>query len=212
MPAHVDRLRHFEVDAIGRETDSDLIVAEDRGRGLGVAHVGQNLPLVGCNAGGGEGAGVLCLRHEGADDRDAGAVGGDGVVGWGIIGDVPEEVMCAGDASGSGSGEVRRVGVAPQHHVGCTVDFSAVGVGGCVPEEAVESGDGVGGGGGLLGSQGTGSGKDAGIHCPAIVKQIANGYLQFFGLAGSGWGRVVKGGGALRGSGTISGRGVDGRG
>ncbi len=64
----------------------------------------------------------------------------------------------------------------------------------------------------MLGSQGTGSGKDAGIHCPAIVKQIANGYLQFFGLAGSGWGRVVKGGGALRGSGTMSGRGVDGRG
>ena len=26
MPAHVHRLRHFEVDAVGRETDSDLIV------------------------------------------------------------------------------------------------------------------------------------------------------------------------------------------
>ena len=26
MPAHVHRLRHFEVDAIGRETDGDLIV------------------------------------------------------------------------------------------------------------------------------------------------------------------------------------------
>ena len=33
MPAHVNRLWHFEVDAIGRETDSDLMVAEDRGRG-----------------------------------------------------------------------------------------------------------------------------------------------------------------------------------
>ena len=75
MPAHVDRLRHFEVDAIGRETDSNLIVAEDRGRGLRVAHVGQNLPLVGCDAGGGKGAGILCLRHEGADDGYAGAVG-----------------------------------------------------------------------------------------------------------------------------------------
>jgi len=57
MPAHVDRLRHFEADAIGRETDSDLIVAEDWGRGLRVAHVGQNLPLVGGDAGGGKGAG-----------------------------------------------------------------------------------------------------------------------------------------------------------
>ena len=75
MPAHVDRLRHLEVDAVGRETDSNLIVAEDRGRGLRVAHVGQDLPLVGCDAGGGKGAGILCLRHEGADDGYAGAVG-----------------------------------------------------------------------------------------------------------------------------------------
>ena len=75
MPAHVDRLRHFEVDAIGRETDSNLIVAEDRGRGLRVAKVGQDLPLVGGDAGGGKGAGILCLRHEGADDGYAGAVG-----------------------------------------------------------------------------------------------------------------------------------------
>ena len=75
MPAHVDRLRHLEVDAVGRETDSNLIVAEDRGRGLRVAKVGQDLPLVGGDAGGGKGAGILCLRHEGADDGYAGAVG-----------------------------------------------------------------------------------------------------------------------------------------
>jgi hypothetical protein len=49
-----------------------------------VTHVGQDFPLVGCDAGGGKGAGVLCLRHEGADDGNAGAVGGDGVVGWGV--------------------------------------------------------------------------------------------------------------------------------
>ena len=212
MPAHVDRLRHLEVDAVGRETDSNLIVAEDRGRGLRVAHVGQYLPLVGCDAGGGEGAGILCLRHEGADDRNAGAVGGDGVVGWGVIAEVPEEVMATGDTAGAGSGKVRGVGVAAEYHCGGAVDFSAVGVGGDVAEEAVESDDGGGGGGGLLRSKGTGSGKDAGIQCPTIVKQIANGYLQFFGLSGSGGGRVVQGGGALRGSGTISRRGVDGRG
>ncbi len=46
-----------------------------------MAHVGQDLPLVGCDAGGGKGASVLCLRHEGADDVNASAVGGDGVVG-----------------------------------------------------------------------------------------------------------------------------------
>ena len=64
---------------------------------------------------------------------------------------------------------------------------------------------------GLLRGEGTGGREDAGIHCPTIVKQIANGYLQFFGLAGSGGGRVVEVGGALRGRGTVGGRGVDGR-
>ncbi len=59
-------------------------------------------------------------------------------------------------------------------------------MGGGVAEKAVETDDGGGSWGGLLGSQGTGGGDDAGIHCPTIVKQIANGYLQFFGLAGSG--------------------------
>jgi hypothetical protein len=84
---------------------------------------------------------------------------------------------------------------------------------GCgVAEEAVETGNGGGGRGGLFRSQGTCGGEDAGIHCPTIVKQIANGYLQFFGLAGSGGGGVVEGGWALRGSGAIGGRDVDGRG
>ena len=154
-------------------------------------HVGQNLPLVGGDAGGGKDAGVLRLRHEGADDGNAGAVGGDGVVEWGVVVKVPEEVMATGNTAGAGSGQVRRVGKTSQNHFGSAKDFSAVGVGGDVAEEAVESDDGGGGGGGLLRSKGTGSGKDAGIHCPTIVKQIANGYLQFFGLAGSGGGRVV---------------------
>ena len=75
-------------------------------------HVGQNLTLVSGDAGGGKGVGVLRLRHEGADDGNAGAVGGDGMVGWGVVAGVPEEVMAAGDAAGAGSGEVRGVGVA----------------------------------------------------------------------------------------------------
>ena len=85
-------------------------------------------------------------------------------------------------------------------------------MGGGVAEEAVETGNGGGGRGGLFRSQCTCGGEDAGIHCPTIVKQIANGYLQFFGLAGSGGGGVVEGGWALRGSGAIGGRDVDGRG
>ncbi len=74
-----------------------------------MAHVGQYLPLVGCDAGGGKGAGVLCLCHKGADDGNAGAVGGDGVVEWSVVSKVPEEVMAAGDTAGAGSGQVGRV-------------------------------------------------------------------------------------------------------
>ena len=59
MPAHVNRLGHPEVDAVGRETDSNLIVAEDWGPGLRVAHVLQNSSLVGGDAGLGKGARVF---------------------------------------------------------------------------------------------------------------------------------------------------------
>ena len=114
-------------------------------------HVGQDLPLVGCDAGGGKGAGVLRLRHEGADDGNASAVSGDGVVDWGRVVAVPEAVMSTGDAAGAGSGKVRGIGVAAEKHGGGAEDFPAVGVGGGVPEEAVETGHGGGGGGGLFG-------------------------------------------------------------
>ena len=90
-------------------------------------HVGQNLPLVGGDAGGGKGAGVLRLRHEGADDGNAGAVGGDGVVEWGVVVKVPEQVMAAGNTAGAGSGQVRRVRQTAQHHAGSAKDFSTVG-------------------------------------------------------------------------------------
>ena len=74
-----------------------------------MAHVSQDLPLVGGDASGGKGAGLLRLRHEGADDGNAGAVGGDGVVEWGVVAKVPEEVMAAGNAAGAGSGQVRGI-------------------------------------------------------------------------------------------------------
>ena len=69
-------------------------------------HVGQNLPLVGGDSGGGKGAGVLRLRHEGADDGNAGTVGGDGVVDRGRVVAVAEAVMSTGDTAGAGSGKV----------------------------------------------------------------------------------------------------------
>ena len=71
-----------------------------------MSHVGQDLPLVGGDACGGEGAGVLRLRHEGADDGNAGTVRGYGVVDGGRVIAVPEAVMAAGDAAGARSGEI----------------------------------------------------------------------------------------------------------
>ena len=68
-----------------------------------MAQVGQNVALIGCYAGGGKNAGILCLRHEGADYGYARAVGGDGVVEWGFVVVIAEAVMAAGNTAGAGS-------------------------------------------------------------------------------------------------------------
>ena len=47
---------------------------------MGVAHVGENLPLVGSDAGGGKGSGVFGLGDEGTYDGYTGAVGRDWVI------------------------------------------------------------------------------------------------------------------------------------
>ncbi len=80
MKLHIKRFRHLQVDAVVGEAYGNLVVAEDRCRRLGVAHIGENLPLVGGDAGGGKGSGVLGLSNEGAYDGDTGAVGRDGVI------------------------------------------------------------------------------------------------------------------------------------
>ncbi len=58
-----------------------------------MAHVGQNLSLVGGDAGGGKGASVFRLRHAVTDDGDASAVGRDGVVDGCGVEEVTEEVV-----------------------------------------------------------------------------------------------------------------------
>ncbi len=154
----------------------------------------KNLSFDGSDVAGGEQSAVFCLGDEGSDDRDTCRVCGDGVVEGAVIVAVAENVVAAGDAAGTGSEKVRGVRKDAKDHLRRTEDFLFVGVGGGVAEEAVELGDGGGSWGGLFGGQGTGCGQDTGILCPTIVKQIANGYMQFFGLAGSGWRRVVEGG------------------
>ena len=103
MKAHIERFRHLQVDAVVGEAYGNLIVAEDRCRRLGVAHISENLPLVGGDAGGGKDSGVLCFGNEGTDDGDAGTVGGYGMVERGVVVAVAEEVVTAGDASGIGA-------------------------------------------------------------------------------------------------------------
>ena len=71
MEAHVQRLRHLEVDGIGRETDGDFVVAEEWCWRLGMTHVLQDLAFVGGDAAGGEESSILGLCYKRADDRDA---------------------------------------------------------------------------------------------------------------------------------------------
>ena len=80
MKSHIKRFGHLQVDAVIGKAYGNLVIAEDRCRRLGVAHIAENLPLVGGDAGGGKGSGVLGFGNEGAYYGDTGAVGGDGVI------------------------------------------------------------------------------------------------------------------------------------
>ena len=111
VKAHVQRLRHLDVDAVVGKADGDLVIAEYWCRRLGVAHIVKNLPLVGGDAGGGKDSGVFGFGHEGTDNGDASAVGGYWMVERGVVVSVAEEMVTAGDASGIGAGEEGRVRV-----------------------------------------------------------------------------------------------------
>jgi hypothetical protein len=80
-----------------------------------------------------------------------------------------------------------------------------------ISQQAVEFGHSVGGGAGLGAGEVAGGGEDPPVDTPAIVQQIAYGYLEFFAL-----GRCSEGGqvgrGTLRRGGAIVGRGIEGRG
>lgn len=109
VKAHVQRLRHLDVDAVVGEAYGYLVIAEYWCRRLGVAHVMKDLPLVGGDASGGKDTGVFGLSHKGTDNGDASAVGGYWMVERGVVVSVAEEMVTAGDASGIGAGEEGRV-------------------------------------------------------------------------------------------------------
>ncbi len=85
-------------------------------------------------------------------------------------------------------------------------DLAAVGVGRSVAQKAVEVDHGVRRGVGLFGAEGAGGGEETGVDGTTIVQQVAYGYLQFFGLGGSGWRGSVESGGRLGGTGSVGGR------
>ena len=62
------------------QTYSELVVAQNGRRGLGVAQVVENAALFEGNFGGGKETPVFCLLYEGTDDGNAVGTAGD----WGV--------------------------------------------------------------------------------------------------------------------------------
>jgi hypothetical protein len=105
MQAHVGGLGYPLRHRVGSNADGHLVVVEQRGGGLMVAHVGQDFSFLCRDARSGIQASVLCLRDKGTDDRDAGGVAGDGVVDPVIVVGEPELAQATGDAACVGTGE-----------------------------------------------------------------------------------------------------------
>ncbi len=111
VQAHVGGFGHPLRDGVGSNADSDLVVvAEQRGGTLGVAHFDQDFAFLCRDACSGVQAGVLRLRDKGTDNRDAGGVAGDGVVDPVIVVGEPEVDQATGDAACVGAGEEGGVG------------------------------------------------------------------------------------------------------
>ncbi len=109
VQAHVRGLGHSLGDGVGRDADGHLVVAKQRGGGLGVVHAGQYFSFLCRDAGSGVQASVLRLRDKGTGNRNAGGVAGDGVVDPVIVVGEPEIAQATGDAACVGAGEERGV-------------------------------------------------------------------------------------------------------
>ena len=105
MQAHVGGLGHPLRHRVGSNADGHLVVAEQRGGRLGVAHVGQDFAFLCRDTGSGVQASVLRLRDKGTDNRDAGGVAGDGVINPVIVVGEPEITQATGNAACVRAGE-----------------------------------------------------------------------------------------------------------
>ncbi len=106
-----------------------------------MAEVGEDCPLVHGDACCREEAAVFGLRDERANDKDARRVGGDGVV----------DVMGrASDGPSSGTGELERIRIDAQNHLGDPIDFVPIRMRQDKAEETVKASYGGERGGGLF--------------------------------------------------------------
>ncbi len=81
----------------------------------------------------------------------------------------PEVMEGAGYRAGAGSGEIGRIRMDPQDHIGSPIDLPAIRMGGDKTEQTVDTGDSGEGRGRLFGGEGTGGLKDAGVHAAAVL-------------------------------------------
>ncbi len=74
----------------------------------------------------------------------------------------------ASDGPSSGTGEIRRVRMDAQNHLGGSIDFAPIRMGEDKAEETVKAGHGGEGGGCLFRCEGTGGGEDARVYISCI--------------------------------------------
>ncbi len=119
---------------------------KNNGRGLGVTEVREDGPHIHGDACCRKKAAVFGLRDEGAHDRDAGRVGEDGVVD-GVGGEKGCRVVAhvmgrASDGPSSWTGEIERIRMDAQNHLGGPIDFAIIRMGRDKAEETVKAGHG----------------------------------------------------------------------
>ena len=78
----------------------------------------------------------------------------------------------ASDEPSSGTGEIGRIRMDAQNHIGSPIDFAPIRMGRDKAEETVEAGHG-GEGGGLFRGESTGRSEDASVNTAAVVQQVA---------------------------------------
>jgi hypothetical protein len=200
---HVAGFGELGLDGLVDEPDRHLVVAMDDGGGLRVLKVMEDLAFGDSNLGRGERVGVLGILDRGTDDGDAVGVGRDGCIDEGGVRDTTEVVKGAHDTCGVGARQEGGIRENVEDHVGVAENIALIAVSRDISQQTVELGHGVGGGAGLGPGEVAGGGQDPSVDTPAIVQQIAYGYLKFFALGRCSEGRQIGSGTLGRGGAVV---------